>query len=165
VGERSSTAETAIVTVTQTRTETLSAEGGDPMPAAINAKRIEILRAARARDWEALQKIIDRSRGEFSYTFGDPVSGGPIAYWKQLEQKGEKPLETLEAVLGLPYTLSRGIFVWPFAYDKTQDEISAYERHLLATIPGDATIGPEGYLGWRAGIRPDGRWVFFVAGD
>ena len=23
----------------------------------------------------------------------------------------------------------------------------------------------EGYLGWRAGVRPDGRWVFFVAGD
>ena len=22
-----------------------------------------------------------------------------------------------------------------------------------------------GYLGWRAGIRPDGTWVFFVAGD
>jgi len=30
-----------------------------------------------------------------------------------------------------------------------------------------STLFPEGlgYLGWRAGIEPDGRWVFYVAGD
>jgi hypothetical protein len=122
--------------------------------------------AARARDFAAPQKIIDRSGGEFSYTFGGPVEGGAIAYWKRLEREGQKPLETLAVVLTLPYTLSRGIFVWPFAYDKTPDEITAYERQLLARIPdGETTVGPDGYLGWRAGIRPDGRWVFYVAGD
>jgi hypothetical protein len=34
----------------------------------------------------------------------------------------------------------------------TEQEIRAFER------AGD-------YLGWRAGIRNDGKWLFFVAGD
>jgi hypothetical protein len=125
----------------------------------------EILSAARARDFNGLQAIIDRS-GEFRYSFGPNVPGGAVAYWKSLEQKGQKPLETLATILTLPYTLSRGIYVWPFAYDKTPDEITSYEQQLLDRIPSGAkTVTSSGYLGWRAGIRPDGRWVFYVAGD
>ena len=85
------------------------------------------------------------------------MSGGPAAYWRKAEQQGQQPLEALAAVLKLPYTLSRGLYVWPFAYDKTQDEITQYEAVLLKKIPpGDVTVGPQGYLGWRAGILPDG---------
>jgi len=29
----------------------------------------------------------------------------------------------------------------------------------------DVTVGPQGYLGWRAGILPDGSWIYFVSGD
>jgi hypothetical protein len=124
-----------------------------------------LLRAARERNWDVLQQLIDDS-GEFRYTFGPNTPGGAVAYWKRLEQEGQKPLETLATILTLPYTLSRGIYVWPFAYDKTPDEITAHEQQLLNRIPAGAkTVGPEGYLGWRAGIKPDGHWVFFVAGD
>lgn len=43
---------------------------------------------------------------------------------------------------------------------------AAYEAALLKKIaPEGARVGPEGYLGWRAGILPDGRWIYFVAGD
>jgi hypothetical protein len=45
----------------------------------------------------------------FTYTFGVPIESGPAAYWRQSEQRGEQPLETLAAVLKLPYTLLRGI--------------------------------------------------------
>ena len=57
--------------------------------------------------------------------------------------------------------------MWPFAYDKTADELTRYEQELLQRLPpGSATVEPGGgYLGWRAGIEPDGGWVFFVAGD
>ena len=57
--------------------------------------------------------------------------------------------------------------MWPFAYDKTEEQITAYERELLRALPaGTATFVPGGgYLGWRAGLEPDGDWVFFVAGD
>jgi hypothetical protein len=44
--------------------------------------------------------------------------------------------------------------------------MSEYERNLLRSAGLTSTDADGvGYLGWRAGIRPDGRWVFFVAGD
>lgn len=169
VGDRTAGSETTTVTVaiteTTTTTSTVSASEATGLPEEVIKTHGEILSAARARDFDALQAIVERS-GEFRYTFGPDVPGGAVAYWKSLEQEGQKPLETLATVLTLPYTLSRGIFVWPFAYDKTPDEITAYEQQLLSRIPdGAKTVGPEGYLGWRARIRPDSRWVFYVTGD
>ena len=56
----------------------------------------------------------------------------------------------------------------PFAYDVASlSDLTAHERELLATLGPLESVFVEGtgYLGWRAGIRPDGSWVFFVAGD
>lgn len=147
-----------------TRTETRTiAVAAACVPRAVELKRSAMLRAAEARDYDGLAKLADPT---FKYTFGNPVSGGPAAYWRQAAQQGRQPLEALAAILQLPYTLSRGLFVWPFAYDKTADEITQYEAMLLKKIPPDgATVGPEGYLGWRAGILPDGSWIYFVSGD
>lgn len=97
------------------------------------------------------------------------MPGGPVAFWKDLERMaGQRPLERLEQVLRMPYTLSRGIYVWPFAYDVVSvDDLTAHERGLLAPLgPLDSVfVEGTGYLGWRAGIQPDGTWIFFVAGD
>ena len=68
----------------------------------------------------------------------------------------------------MPYTLSRGYYYWPFAYDVADvADLSSHERELLAPLgPLDKVfVEGTGYLGWRAGIAPDGTWVFFVAGD
>jgi hypothetical protein len=151
-------------TVTVTRTE----EALDPgMPEAVARTREALLEAARERDYDALRPLIPATG--FEYTFGSAVPGGPIAYWQELERTtDEEPLEQLEQVLEMPYTLSRGIFVWPFAYDVASlDELTAYEREVLAPLGPLESVFVEGtgYLGWRAGIRPDGTWVFFVAGD
>jgi hypothetical protein len=133
-------------------------------PAAVLQKRAAMLTAALAGDYDALAQLGDPT--EFEYTFGEQVDGGPAAYWRQAEARGEDPTpaEALAAVLRMPYTLSRGIYVWPFAYDKTEDELTSYERGLLRPLGAGGAFA-DGYLGWRAGIRPDGRWVFFVAGD
>jgi hypothetical protein len=151
-------------TVTVTRTETRAVAGADAgEPSVVESKRAEILRAAEAKDYDGLAQL---AAPTFKYTFGGPVPGGPAAYWRQAEQQGQQPLEALVAVLKLPYTLSRGLYVWPFAYDKTPDEITQYEATLLKKIPpSGVTVGPEGYLGWRAGILPDGSWIYFVSGD
>ena len=121
-------------------------------------KRAALLAAAEAGDYDALAELADPAG--FEYTFGGPVDGGPAAHWRQLEESGRKPTpaEALAAILRMPYTLSLGIFVWPFAYDKTEDELTSYERGLLAPFG-------EGGAFADAGIRPDGRWIFFVAGD
>lgn len=133
-------------------------------PDVVLRKREAMLAAAVMGDYDALAELSDPR--QFEYTFGGPVEGGPAAYWRQAEAAGEDPTpaEALAAILRMPYTLSRGQYVWPFAYDKTEDELTAYERKLLAPL-GRGGAFADGYLGWRAGIDPDGRWVFFVAGD
>ena len=138
------------------------------VPAAVEATRAALLAAAESGDYEALRPLIP-ANGAFKYTFGGPVDGGPIAYWQELERTTEaRPLEALAAVLRMPYTLSRGYYYWPFAYDVADlADLSPHERELLAPLgPLDRVfVEGTGYLGWRAGIAPDGTWVFFVAGD
>jgi hypothetical protein len=140
------------------------ARGEETPPDVVLRRRAAILAAAQARDYDALAELSDPQ--QFEYTFGGEVEGGPAAYWRQAEARGEDPTpaEALALILRMPYTLSRGVYVWPFAYDKTEDELTAYERKLLARL-GRGGAFADGYLGWRAGIDPDGRWVFFLAGD
>jgi hypothetical protein len=129
--------------------------------------RAELLEASESGNYEALRPLIP-STG-FEFTVGSPEPGGPIPYWQDLERTtSQRPLATLAQVLQMPYTLSRGIYYWPFAYDVASiDDLTAHERELLAPLGPLESVFVEGtgYLGWRAGIRPDGTWVFFVAGD
>lgn len=149
------------VTATVERTVTHEAPG---LPPAVERTREALLRAAEQGDYEAVRRLIPDDG--FTYSFGGPVDGGAVAYWRQLERTmGDPTLRILAAVLRLPYTLSRGLYVWPFAYDLTADELTAHERRLLAPLGREGVFVGEGYYGWRAGIEPDGDWVFFVAGD
>ena len=153
------------VTRTVTTTETVAAEGGLPTPVA--EKRDALLAAAESGDYEELRPLVPK---QFSYTFGGPFQGGPIAYWEMVEREtGDRPIAILADLLRLPYTLYQGIYTWPFAFDKQANELSEYERSLLRDAGGenlsdDFGVG-TGYLGWRVGIDPDGDWIFFIAGD
>ena len=162
-GDRTQEPETTTVTRTAVRTETLASTTRDvALPPAVLEKRDDILAAAEERDYDAVAALADPD--EFNYSFGGDTDG-PAEFWRQRAAEGEDPLAALERILRLPYTLNAGIYVWPFAYDKTEDELTDYERSLLGDLLPGGRIGDSGYLGWRAGIRPDGRWVFFVAGD
>jgi hypothetical protein len=136
------------------------------LPAAVESTRAALLAAAESGDYEALRPLIP---AQFEYTFGSPVDGGPIAYWQKLARTtDERPLEALAAVLKMPYVLIRGFYYWPWAHAATRSEdLSPHERELLAPLGTPNELFPEGsgYFGWRAGIAPDGTWVFFVAGD
>ena len=147
------------LTVTQTRTETVPPPG---VPAAVGTTQARLLAAAETGDYEQLRPLIP-AKG-FAYSFGGDFAGGPIAYWKNVEQSsGQRPIEILASILKLPYTLNRGLYVWPFAYDKRKSDLTAHERGLLGPL-AKSYVG-EDYYGWRAGLKPDGSWVFFIAGD
>jgi hypothetical protein len=158
---------TTTETTTSTESETVTEQVAVGLPDPVADTHARLLEAAESGDYEALRPLIPTTG--FEYTFGGPVEGGPIAYWQELERSTvERPLENLEAVLRMPYTLSRGIYVWPFAYDVADaGDLSPHERELLAPLGPLDTLFVEGtgYLGWRAGIDPDGNWVFLVAGD
>jgi len=151
--------ETMTVTTTVTRTETVEAES-PLVPAEVERTRAAVRAAAEAHDYDALAELIDPA--QFSFSFGDP-GGGAVEYWRDLAAQGEDPLPILARILELPYTLFAGAYVWPFAYDKAPNELSDYERGLLGDLV--ESYAGESYFGWRAGIRADGKWQFFVRGD
>ncbi len=154
------------VTVTTTVEGQLTDATVSGLPAAVEEKRVALLEAAEAEDYDALAAL---AAPGFRYTFGSPVEGGPAAYWRELEASGDdRPLDALATILDLPYVLSQGYYVWPWAYAVADSgDLSAHERALLAPLGGpEQLFAPStGYLGWRAGIAPDGSWTYFVAGD
>ena len=154
------------VTVTTTVEDSLTEATASGLPAAVEETRLALLEAAEAGDHGALAAL---AAPGFRYTFGGPVEGGPAAYWRELEETAdERPLEALATILRLPYVLSRGYYVWPWTYTVTDlADLSEHERALLAPLGGPETlfVPDTGYVGWRAGIAPDGSWTFFVAGD
>jgi hypothetical protein len=163
VTESETTTETEMATETVTQTETVSGPAAG-LPPAVAETHAALLEAAESGDYEALRPLLPASG--FSYTFGGGVQGGPIAYWQQVEaQTGERPIEILARILRLPYTLSGGHYVWPFAYDKQQEELTDHERELIGDLANAYSGAGSGYLGWRAGVEPDGTWRFFIAGD
>ncbi len=162
----STNTETLTVAQTETRTETEPA-AATVLPAPVEEKRAAIVAAAASGDYVALRPLL---ADQFSYTFGGPVEGGAIAYWQTLERESDdSPIAILADLLKLPPTLERGIYTWPFAVDKQPDELTEYERGLLRSVGGEDLSDDfgegGGYLGWRAGIEPDGDWIFFIAGD
>ena len=95
-----------------------------------------VFQAAAACDWDALSAQMP---DEFSYSFGGSLDADEaIAAWQEAEARGEPILQTLVEVLSDSSPVP-------------SDDIWAF---------GDT----EG-LGYRAGIRLDGTWLYFVAGD
>jgi hypothetical protein len=150
---------TVTSTVTQTVTET-APNDASALPDAVEETRRGLLEAAQSGDVEALEPFVtDR----LSYTFGEPVEGGAIEYFKQLEAQGQDPLGTLAKLLQLPPTLAQGNYVWPWVYTVQASDLTGYEKQLLGEFADD--FAGQTYLGYRVGIAPDGTWIFFVAGD
>jgi hypothetical protein len=157
--ETVTTAITVTTTETVTATETVT-EGDSPLiPAAVERTRAAVQAAAQEGDYDALAELIPAG---FRFSFGDP-GGSAVDYWRGLAAQGDDPLPILARILELPYTLVSGTYFWPFAYDRTPDELTDYERGLLGDLT-ESYVG-ESYYGWRAGIAADGTWQFFVRGD
>lgn len=64
-----------------------------------------------------------------------------------------------------------GIFVWPrVATGDWADSDEAWQEVvdaglLTQQLADDMRAAGSGYMGWRLGIRGDGNWMYFVAGD
>jgi hypothetical protein len=139
----------------------------DELPPAVAKKRDAIVATARAFDYDGLEKLLDRKT--FSYSFG--ASGDPVGYWRRLEEEGEVPIlgDYLPVILGAPHAKRGDLYVWPSAYGKTPSTWTEEDRQWLTNLYTEREIRgfvrAGDYLGWRVGIRKDGKWLFFVAGD
>ena len=145
------------------------------VPFPVRKMRELLLEAAYSGDIEKLRPYIG---------YGDDVTmlslGGfdedPIEFLKSLsgDTEGHEILAIMSEVLEAPFVrldadTDREVYVWPYFYSYPLDKLTAQQRVGLFRIitSGDyeemVTFG--GYIFYRLGITPEGRWRFFVAGD
>ena len=139
----------------------------DGLPLAVAETRQKIYKAAVAHDYKALRSLLDPET--FTYSFGG--SGDPIGYWREQEQ-AEVPIlgDILTGVLHTRFGTAEGIFMWPSAAAKEPSEWTEADREAMrraGSTEEEIRLFEQsgGYGGWRTGIRADGTWIFFVAGD
>jgi hypothetical protein len=152
------------VVVDARRTDDLADDG---LPLAVAETRAAIYRAAVAHDYKALRSLLDPET--FSYSFGG--SGDPIGYWREQEE-AEVPIlgDILTGVLHTRFGNVEDIFMWPSAAAKEPSEWTEADREAMrksGSTEEEIRLFEQhgGYAGWRAGIRADGTWLFFIAGD
>ena len=138
------------------------------LPSRVEKKRQAIARAALTRDYEAFSSLMREE--EFKYSFGGGYEGGFIQFLKDADERsGKSTFDTMLALLRLSYGTQLAYYVWPAVFTKSSEEWTEDDLFQLRQIATEEEI--EGYrrfgayIGYRIGIRDDGTWVYYIAGD
>jgi len=134
-----------------------------------------ILEATRAGDIERLRAYIGTGTNMTLLSLGE-FEGDPIEFLKQQsgDAAGHELLAILEEILEAGYVrldpgTDRELYVWPYFFAYPLDKLSDRQMVELFRIVtyGDFQDMEDfgGYIFYRVGITPTGRWQFFVAGD
>ena len=144
------------------------------LPEPVRAMRRQLIEAARSGDIEALRGLMTAQPQPPAVSFGDP--GDPIEYLKALSSDAEGReilailLEVLESgfVRVQPGTPDE-LYVWPYFAEHALDSLTPpqlVELFTLLTAADYEDMRSYGaYTFFRVGIAPNGRWLFFLAGD
>jgi hypothetical protein len=144
------------------------------LPEPVREMRAKLLQAARSGDMEELRALMEAQAEPVSVSFGDP--GDPIEYLKQLSSDADGReilailLEVLESgfVQVAPGTPDE-LYVWPYFAQYPLEALTPEQLVELFTLVTAADYEDMksygGYTFFRVGIAPDGRWLFFIAGD
>ncbi len=144
------------------------------LPKPVRDMRRRLIEAARSGDIEQLRAVMEEQPEPPSVSFGDP--GDPIEYLKQLSSDADGReilailLEVLESgfVNVAPGTPDE-LYVWPYFAQYPLEALTPGQTVELFTLLTAADLEDMksfgGYTFFRVGIAPDGRWLFFVAGD
>jgi hypothetical protein len=151
--------------VVSTEPEPGPVETVEELPDPVAQTRAAILAAARARDYGALEAVIDPEAFLSDAGFGID----PVPHWREL---GAAPLEAMETLLGMSSTVEETnegtVYRWPrFTANSSPQEMSDAEREALVALLGEdqLTVAFQeeyGYMAPRLGILADGTWWFLV---
>ncbi len=142
------------------------------LPDAVRKTREEILAAARSGDLAKVAAIITANHTVIS--FGGETDAAE--FWKKTfpDSDGIEVLSTLIEVLEMPFVhLDKDdkaeAFVWPYFHAMQIEKLTAEQRvelfRLVTAFDFREMQKFGSYNFFRAGISPDGKWQFFVAGD
>lgn len=145
------------------------------LPEPVRALRDKLVAIAKAGDIEALRPLIGTGEDGTMLSFGEG-NEDPIALLKGLSGDGEghEILAILGEVLEAGFVhLEPGtdgeMYVWPYFFAIPIEGLTGpqlVELFRLVTAGDYEDMKNYGaYIFYRTGISPEGRWLFFVAGD
>lgn len=143
------------------------------MPEPVRATRQKLIDAAKSGDMEQLRALMKVQPEPPRVADGDP--GDPIDYLKALaaDSDGREILAVLLEVLQSGFLhVGEGkdeLYVWPYFAGYPINALTPpqlVELYTLMTAADYEDMKSYGsYTYFRVGIAPDGRWLFFLAGD
>ena len=145
------------------------------LPAAVRDTHAKLTEAAKSADLERLRGLIGTGETATTLSIGG-LDGDPIAFLKQSsgDDDGYELLAILLEVLEAGYVhvdagTESEMYIWPYFFAWPFDKLTPQMKVELYRIltAGDVldSVDFGGYIFYRVGIRPDGKWDFFVAGD
>lgn len=148
--------------------------GEADLPEPVRAMRLRLIDAARSGDLERLRALMAAQPEPPSVAYGDP--GDPIDYLKALstDADGREILAILLEVLESGFArvqpgTPEELYVWPYFAQYPIEALTPsqlVELFTLLTATDYEDMKSYGaYTFFRVGIAPDGRWLFFLAGD
>lgn len=147
----------------------------DALPEPVRQMRTMIMDAAESGDLERLLPLLGSGAERTQLSLGEPYDD-PLEFLRSIsgDSQGHEILAILIEVLEADYAhmdagLDSEIYVWPSFVAMRLDTLSAEDRVDLFKLvtAGDLQDMMEfgAYIFFRVGITPQGRWVFFIAGD
>lgn len=145
------------------------------LPEPVQRTRNAMLEAAKSGDIEKLRPLLGTGSEETQLSLGG-IDGDPIAFLKEAsgDDEGHEILAIMEEVLSTGYVhmepgTPNELYVWPYFFALPIDKLTPAQRVELFKIvtAGDYEDMKSygGYIFYRVGIAPDGKWSFFLAGD
>ncbi|WP_173931270.1 cytoplasmic protein [Chelativorans sp. Marseille-P2723] len=145
------------------------------LPEPVKRMRQLIIEAARSGDLERLRPLIGSGLSATQLALG-ALEGDPIDFLREVsgDEDGQEILAILLEIMEAGFVrLNPGteeeLYVWPYFFAIPLEDLTPEQRVELFTIvtAGDYEEMKNfgAYIFFRSGITPDGRWVYFVAGD
>ena len=144
------------------------------MPEPVREMRQKLIETAKSGDMEKLRALMKAQPQQPSVAFGDP--GDPIDYLKALaaDADGREILAILLEVMQSGFVHSGAgtaddVYVWPYFAQYPIEALTPQQQVELFTLLTAADYEDMksygSYTFFRVGLAPDGRWLFFIAGD
>lgn len=145
------------------------------LPEPVRRMRDRIIEASLTGEIEQLRPLFETGEDGTQLSFGE-TPGDPVEFLRELsgDDEGQEILAILYEVMTAGFVLydegkPSEMYVWPYFFAvplETLDKRQRVELFKLVTAGDYEDMKNFGaYIFYRVGISPEGRWLFFVAGD